>query len=166
MTLAEFVFLVVSALTIFSALMCVSTDQVVHSALWLVVTFGGVAGCYLLMTAEFVAWVQVLIYIGSVVVLLIFALMLTRAPVGPGSATDTGNRFLAVGVGLTATTALGATMIAGFKGEQIEGTRIGTAHGIGQAIFHDWVLGFEVLSVVLLAALVGAIVLTRSGDDL
>ena len=166
MTLADFVFLAVSALTIFSALMCVSTDQVVHSALWLVVTLGGVAGCYLLLTAEFVAWVQVLIYIGSVVVLLIFALMLTRAPVGPGSATDTGNRFLAVGVGLTATTALGATMIAGFKGEQIEGTRIGTARGIGDAIFHDWVLGFEILSVVLLAALVGAIVLTRSGDDL
>ena len=165
MTLAEFVFLVVSALTVFSALLCVSSDQIVHASLWLVVTLGGVAGCYLLMTAEFVAWVQVLIYIGSVVVLLIFALMLTQAPIGPGSATDTGNRLLAVGVGLTATAALGATMIAGFDGERIEGSRIGSAKGIGNALFHEWVLGFEILSVVLLAALIGAIVLTRSGDD-
>ena len=165
MTLAEFVFLVLSVLTVFSALLCVSTDQIVHSALWLVVTLGGVAGCYLMMTAEFVAWVQVLIYIGSVVVLLIFALMLTRAPVGAGSAHNTGNRFLAGVVGLASALALGATMIAGFHGERIKGDRIGSAHAVGDAIFHDWVLGFEVLSVVLLAALVGAIVLTRSGGD-
>ncbi|MEO6470675.1 MAG: NADH-quinone oxidoreductase subunit J, partial [Aeromicrobium sp.] len=86
MSLAEILFVILAALTVFSALLTVSTDQIVHSALWLVVTLGGVAGCYLLMTAEFVAWVQVLIYVGSVVVLLIFALMLTRSPVGPGSA--------------------------------------------------------------------------------
>lgn len=165
MTLVEFVFLVVAALTVLSALLCVSTDQLVHSALWLIVTLGGVAGCYLLMTAEFVAWVQLLIYVGSIVVLLIFALMLTRAPVGPGSATETGNRWLAAAVGLAATLALGGTMIAGFEGERIEGNRIGSAESIGDAIFHHWVLGFEVLSVVLLAALVGAIVISRSGED-
>ncbi len=102
MNVAEFLFLVLSALAVFSALLCVSTDQLVHAALWLVITLGAVAGCYLLMTAEFVAWVQVLIYIGSVVVLLLFALMLTRAPTGPGAATNTGNRYLAAGVGLAA----------------------------------------------------------------
>lgn len=165
MNVAEFLFLVLSALAVFSALLCVSTDQLVHAALWLVITLGAVAGCYLLMTAEFVAWVQVLIYIGSVVVLLLFALMLTRAPTGPGSATNTGNRFLAAGVGFAATIALGATMYEGFRGERIEGERIGTAGSIGDALFNDWVLGFEILSVVLLAALIGAIVLTRSEDD-
>ncbi len=165
MNVAEFLFLVLSALAVFSALLCVSTDQLVHAALWLVITLGAVAGCYLLMTAEFVAWVQVLIYIGSVVVLLLFALMLTRAPTGPGSATNTGNRYLAAGVGLAASIALGLTMFEGFRGERIEGERIGSAASIGDALFNGWVLGFEILSVVLLAALIGAIVLTRSEDD-
>lgn len=165
MTVAELLFLILSALAVFSALLVVSTDQLVHATLWLVVTLGAVAGCYLLLTAEFVAWVQVLIYIGSVVVLLLFALMLTRAPTGPGSAENTGNRYLAAGVGLTASCALAATMYAGFNDERIDGTRIGSAGAIGNALFNDWVLGFEILSVVLLAALVGAIVLTRSGDD-
>ena len=165
MTVAELLFLILSALAVLSALLVVSTDQLVHSALWLVITLGAVAGCYLLLTAEFVAWVQVLIYIGSVVVLLLFALMLTRAPTGPGSAQNTGNRFLAAGVGIATTGALGATMYAGFNGEHIDGRRVGSAHAIGNALFNDWVLGFEILSVVLLAALIGAIVLTRSGED-
>lgn len=165
MTLAELLFLILSGLAVFSALLVVSTDQLVHAALWLVITLGAVAGCFLLLTAEFVAWVQVLIYIGSVVVLLLFALMLTRAPTGPGSAENTGNRYLAAGVGIATSAALCATMYAGFRGERIEGDRIGTAKALGNALFNDWVLGFEILSVVLLAALVGAIVLTRSGDD-
>ena len=165
MTIAEVLFLLLSALAVFSALLCVSTDELVHSALWLIITLGAIAGCYLLMAAEFVAWVQVLIYIGSIVVLLLFALMLTRAPTGPGSATNTGNRYLAAGAGLTVSIALGATMFAGFKGQHIDGERIGTAENLGDALFNEWVLGFEILSVVLLAALIGAIVLTRSEDD-
>jgi len=164
-TVAELLFVILAALAVFSALLVVSTDQTVHAALWLVVTLGSVAGCFLLLTAEFVAWVQVLIYIGSVVVLLIFALMLTRSPSGAGSAENTGNRYLAAGVGIAASAALGATMYAGFSGEHIAGNRIGTAKALGDALFNNWVLSFELLSVVLLAALVGAIVLTRSGDD-
>ena len=59
-----------------------------HAALWLVVTLGSLAGCYLLLAAEFVAWVQVLIYVGAVVVLLLFGLMLTRAPIGDSDDLD------------------------------------------------------------------------------
>ncbi|MFI5426698.1 NADH-quinone oxidoreductase subunit J [Aeromicrobium sp. UC242_57] len=134
-----------------------------HSALWLVVTLGAVAGCFVLMTAEFVAWVQVLVYVGSIVVLVIFALMLTRQPSGGRSAEVTGNQWLAALLGVVAAVGLGATMIAGFRGERIEGNQIGTAGSIGEALFTDWVLPFEILSGVLLAALVGAIVISRSG---
>jgi NADH-quinone oxidoreductase subunit J len=56
-------------------------------------------------------------------------------------------------------------MVAGFRGEHIEGRRIGTAGSIGDALFTDWVLPFEILSGVLLAALIGAIVISRSGSD-
>ncbi|NRQ49592.1 NADH-quinone oxidoreductase subunit J family protein [Aeromicrobium stalagmiti] len=165
MTLTEIVFLVFAVIAVGSALLSMTSGQLVHAALWLVVTLGAVAGCFVLMTAEFVAWVQVLVYVGSVVVLVIFALMLTRQPSGARSAEVTGNRWVAAVLGAAAAIGLGATMVAGFGGEQIEGRRIGTAGSIGDALFNDWVLPFEILSGVLLAALIGAIVISRSGSD-
>lgn len=164
MNLTELVFVVLAVVATGSALLAMTSHQLVHSALWLVVTLGAVAGCFVLMTAEFVAWVQVLVYVGSVVVLVIFALMLTRQT-GGTTAEVTGNRWTAAVLGVVAAVGLGATMIAGFHGQRIEGRRIGTAGSIGDAIFNDWVLPFEILSGVLLAALVGAIVISRSGDD-
>jgi NADH-quinone oxidoreductase subunit J len=160
----EVVFLVLAALAVGSALLAMTTSQLVHAALWLVVTLGAVAGCFLLMTAELVAWVQVLVYVGSVVVLVIFALMLTRQQ-GPVSAEVTGNRWTAAVLGLVSAVGLGATVVSGFRGERLEGRRIGTAEALGHALFRDWVLPFEVLSGVLLAALVGAIVISRSGSE-
>ncbi|MBW9209369.1 NADH-quinone oxidoreductase subunit J [Mumia sp. zg.B21] len=165
MTAVTVVFAALGVVTLVSAFLVVTSDQIVHAALWLVVTLGAVAGLYILLAAELVAWVQVLIYIGSVVVLLLFALMLTRAPSGPGSATATRNQPLAAVVAGAVTVGLGAVVWAGFGGEVIDEDeiRIGTAERLGDALFRTWVLPFEVLSVVLLAALVGAIVLTRKG---
>jgi NADH-quinone oxidoreductase subunit J len=163
-TATEILFLLFAAVAVGSALLSMTTKQLVHSALWLVVTLGSVAGCFVLMTAEFVAWVQVLVYVGSVVVLVIFALMLTRQQ-STVSAEVTGNRWAAGLLGLVAAVGLGATVVSGFHGERIEGRRIGTARSIGDALFHDWVLPFEILSGVLLAALIGAIVISRSGTE-
>ncbi|MEV7397531.1 NADH-quinone oxidoreductase subunit J [Aeromicrobium sp. NPDC092404] len=164
MTATEIVFLLFAVIAVGSALLAMTTTQLVHSALWLVVTLGAVAGCFVLMTAEFVAWVQVLVYVGSVVVLVIFALMLTRQQTTV-SAEVTGNRWTAAVLGLVAAAGLGATVVAGFRGEPIEGNRVGTAGSLGEVLFNDWVLPFEILSGVLLAALIGAIVISRSGTE-
>ncbi len=165
MNATELVFLLFAALAVGSALLAMTSGQLVHSALWLVVTLGAVAGCFVLMTAEFVAWVQVLVYVGSIVVLVIFALMMTRQPQAGPSAEVTGNRWAAAGLGVVAAGGLGATFVAGFAGERIDGQNIGTVGSIGDALFNHWVLGFEILSLVLLAALIGAIVLSRSGSE-
>ncbi len=77
------VFVLLSLVALGSALLVVTTSNLVHAALWLVVTLGAIAGLFLVLAAEFVAWVQVLVYVGAVVVLLLFALMLTRAPDRP-----------------------------------------------------------------------------------
>ena len=82
MSWVEAIFVLLSLVTLGSAVLVVTTPHLVHAALWLVVTLGSVAGIFLVLAAEFVAWVQVLIYVGAVVVLLLFALMLTRAPTG------------------------------------------------------------------------------------
>ena len=95
MSTVEVLFGLLGLVAVGSALLVVTTTRLVHAALWLVVTLGALAGCYLLLAAEFVAWVQVLIYVGAVVVLLLFALMLTRAPTGSQAGSTTPNRPLA-----------------------------------------------------------------------
>lgn len=159
----EIAFLLVGIATLGAALITVTTKQLVHAALWLVVALGGLAVEYLLLTAEFIAWVQVLIYVGSVVVLLLFGLMLTKAPIGPSPDADSGNRWAALGVAVAAAAALVWVVVDAFRTTWIDldGPAHGSTEATGAFLFRHWVLPFEALSVLLLAALVGAIVLSR-----
>jgi NADH-quinone oxidoreductase subunit J len=170
-TAVQVVFVVLAVIAVVSALLVVTTSHLVHSALWLVVTLGAVAGVYLVLAAEFVAWVQVLIYVGAVVVLLLFALMLTRAPTGPQPDLTVRRWAPAALVAALVAVLLGATLVAGFQDVRLDLDQavVGSAEVTGETIFRRWVLPFEVLSVLLLSALVGAIVLSRlraeDGDD-
>ncbi|MGW1779041.1 NADH-quinone oxidoreductase subunit J family protein [Streptomyces sp. NPDC002143] len=159
----EIAFLLVGLVTFGAALVTVTTKQLVHAALWLVVALGGLAVEYLLLTAEFIAWVQVLIYVGSVVVLLLFGLMLTKAPIGRSPDADSGNRWAALTVGVAAAAALIWVVVDAFRATWIDldGPAAGSTEVTGASLFQNWVLPFEALSVLLLAALVGAIVLSR-----
>ncbi|MBB5776568.1 NADH-quinone oxidoreductase subunit J family protein [Nonomuraea jabiensis] len=159
----EIVFLLLGAVAVGSALLVVTTKQLVHAALWLVVSFGALAGCYLVLTAEFVAWVQVLIYVGAVVVLLLFGIMLTRAPIGRSTDLDSGNRLVAALVAVATAAILVTVVIDGFHTAYTPLTPgQGAAKELGASVFATWVLPFEALSVLLLAALIGAIVLSRT----
>ncbi|ROO90269.1 NADH-quinone oxidoreductase subunit J [Actinocorallia herbida] len=163
MTTAEIVFTALGVVAVAAGVVTVTTKQIVHAALWLVVCFGAVAGMYLVLTAEFVAWVQVLIYVGSIVVLLLFGIMLTRAPVGPAAGLDSPNRPWALVVAAATAVVLVTVLWRGFKDARIElEPGGGSGEAIGAAVFRQWVLPFEVLSVLLLAALVGAIVLSKA----
>src|SRR5947208_9903415 len=82
MTAQEIAFVIIGGIGTVAAIRLVTARNVVHAALYLVVTLAMVGATYLLLAAEFVAWVQVLIYVGAIVVLLLFSLMLTRAPIG------------------------------------------------------------------------------------
>jgi NADH-quinone oxidoreductase subunit J len=159
----EITFVLIGLATLGAALLTVTTRQLVHAALWLVVALGGLAVEYLLLTAEFIAWVQVLIYVGSVVVLLLFGLMLTRAPIGRSPDADSENRLVALGVAVAAAVALVWVVVDAFRTTWINlhGAAQGSSRVTGESLFRHWVLPFEALSVLLLAALVGAIVLSR-----
>ncbi|MFE3827271.1 NADH-quinone oxidoreductase subunit J [Streptomyces sp. NPDC059092] len=163
----EIAFVLVGLLTLGASLITVTTKQLVHAALWLVVTLGGLAVEYLLLTAEFIAWVQVLIYLGSVVVLLLFGLMLTKAPIGRSPDADSGNRPLALAVAAVAAVCLVWVVVDAFRTTWIDlrGAAQGSTEVTGAFLFRNWVLPFEALSVLLLAALVGAIVLSRRNGD-
>lgn len=166
MTWVQAIFVLLSLVAVGSALLVVTTSNMVHAALWLVVTLGAVAGIYLVLAAEFLAWVQVLIYVGAVVVLLLFALMLTRAPTGPQPDPNTTRVVPAALVAGLVGVLLVTTVVAGFAGVELDvgGSVVGSAEVTGATIFESWVLPFEVLSVLLLAALIGAIVLSRGED--
>ncbi|MFA3873674.1 NADH-quinone oxidoreductase subunit J [Streptomyces sp. MMCC 100] len=159
----EIAFLLVGLVTFGAAVVTVTTRQLVHAALWLVVALGGLAVEYLLLTAEFIAWVQVLIYVGAVVVLILFGLMLTRAPIGRSPDADSGNRWAALAVAVASAAALVWVVVDAFRTTWIDldGPAAGSTAVTGASLFQNWVLPFEALSVLLLAALVGAIVLSR-----
>ncbi|WP_199520566.1 NADH-quinone oxidoreductase subunit J [Kitasatospora sp. MBT63] len=162
---AEIVFVLVGLAVLGSAVVSVTTRQLVHAALWLVVALGGLAIEFLLLTAEFIAWVQVLIYLGSVVVLVLFGLMLTKAPIGRSPDADSGNRWVALGVALAAAATLVTLVTDAFRSTWVDlGAGGGSTRVTGESLFRYWVLPFEALSVLLLAALVGAIVLSRTGN--
>jgi NADH-quinone oxidoreductase subunit J len=166
MSAVETLFGLLGLMAVGSALLVVTTRHLVHAALWLVVTLGSVAGCYLLLSAEFIAWVQVLIYVGAVVVLLLFGLMLTRAPIGASDDLDSSlaQRVAAAVTAAAAAAVLLTSVVDTFHGEHIDlsDDRVaGSSRATGEAVFRSWVLPFELLSLLLLAALVGAIVLSR-----
>ena len=157
---ADVLLLALGAVAVGAGALVVSSRHLVRAGLYLVVSLGAVAGIYLVLGAELVAWVQVLIYLGAVVILLLFAVMLTRAPVGPSDDLDRP-LWPAVLVGAGSGLGLAALFVAAYRWSAVAVTRPGTAEAMGAEIFGGWVLPFEVVSVLLLAALVGAIIVSR-----
>lgn len=164
MTTRDIVFVVIGVVTALSALLSVTTKHVVHSALWLLVSLGALAGCYVVLGQELVALVQVLVYVGAIVVLVLFALMLTRAPIGPHAQIDTPlwQRAVAAALGAATSALLGAPLLPVLAGADVDldTPPTGTPE-IAEAIFGAWVWPFELLSVLLVVALVGAFAVAR-----
>lgn len=157
-------FSIAGAVAVVAAVLVVTSRRIVHAALWLVVALGAVAGCFGALHAEFLALVQILVYVGAIVVLVLFAMMLTKAPTNPLPGLTTGRSPFAAVVALVLALILGTGVVVAFGNEKIKPVTAGSAESVGTAVFRSWVLPFEVLSVLLLAALIGAIVLSqRSG---
>jgi NADH-quinone oxidoreductase subunit J len=161
----EYAFLVFAVVGGLSAIAVVTARNVVHAALYLVVSLLSVAGVYLLLGAEFVAWVQILIYVGAIVILFLFGLMLTKAPIGRDT-LDNQQRGIGALVGVGVFAGLVFLIQEAFPVQDAVAfeTVQGSTDVIGQAIFRNYVLPFEAISFLLLAALIGAIVLARKDD--
>ena len=158
---------IIAALMVAGALNVVLTKNVVHAALSLVAVMAGAAAQYLLLAAEFVAVTQVLVYIGAVMVLFLFGVMLTRAKLGKD--TDLNNDkgwALGLPIALLLLGVMVYVLVDGFKDTRIAGSgagKIGSSANVllSDRIFSTYALPFWALSFVLLAAVIGAIVLAR-----
>lgn len=158
------VFYILGGITILAALGVVTTRNIVYGALFLLVSLSGVAGLFVLLFAEFLALVQLLLYGGAIIIVILFALMLTRSTEfsvatehrrWPGAAVVSLALF-----GLLAAAAINDSNL--YNSERRSGIGI---EELGTSLFENWAVPFEVASIVLLVALIGAIVIGRSGDD-
>jgi NADH-quinone oxidoreductase subunit J len=149
-----------------SAIRVVTVKNVVHAAMYLVVVLAGVAAQYILLASEFIAASQVLVYIGAVIVLVLFGVMLTRAKLGKD--VNLTNDYWWVGA-LTAFMVFGVmaySLLDYYGDDRLDQEGVASQVGsnteqVSDAIFSTYVVPFEAISVLLLGALVGAIVLAR-----
>ena len=159
--MALIVFYALAAMVVLSATVTAVSRNIVYSAFALFGALAGVAGIYVLLGADFLFIIQVFIYIGGILVVTIFAVMLTQGVAG----VNVSNRAVGVIPALVVMTLVGAVMLYAVTHTawpQGTGTApLPTTYGIGNAFLGQYVLPFEIASIVLLAALVGAIVISR-----
>jgi NADH-quinone oxidoreductase subunit J/NAD(P)H-quinone oxidoreductase subunit 6 len=159
-TVADVLLAALGAVALGAGARVVGSTHLVRAGLWLIVTLAALAGMYLVLGAELVAWVQVLLYVGAVVVLLLFAVMLTRAPIGVSLGMDRP-RYTGALIGGGSGLGLAVLLVTAYRWTFVAHPPIAGASDVGAAVFRSWGLPFEVVSVLLLAALVGAIVVSR-----
>jgi len=157
-----FAFWVLAAITLISASGVMYSRNLFHAVLFLILTFIGVAGFFVLLSAEFIAMAQVIIYVGAIAVLVLFAALLT-----PRASRDNAETRMALPGALLAV-CLAAVFLfvihdTGWK-TTAEPPAISTSD-LGNALLEIWVLPFLLASVLLTAALIGAIMLTRSAEE-
>lgn len=142
--------------------MVIFVRNLLHAVLFLVLSFVGLAGVYITLSADFVAVVQILVYAGAISVLMVFAVMLT-----PRSGRDNAAGLLQIpAAALAGLIVTGVTFVAIETDWRIvaRGSFDGTANAIGEALVSPFVLPFEIAAVLLTAAMIGAIVLVREED--
>lgn len=161
MTVAQVVFYLLAAFTTGAALFVVLAKNIVHCAIALIFTFFGVAAMYILLDAEFLAAVQVLLYVGGITILLLFAIMLTSR------ISARGVKIMNEQVGSSALVVFvifGLMAYANLKGLALVAAPAPASYAtasLGRLLLTTYVLPFEAVSILLLVALVGAIILAR-----
>jgi NADH-quinone oxidoreductase subunit J len=163
MSTEEIVFFFVGGAAVLGALGVVVARNVIHSALFLILALMAVAGVFILLAAEFLAIVQVLVYGGAVVILILFAMMLTRVRDAPEALDGPQRPFAALVALAFMVTSIIAVTNTKFPGESEE-INVVAFDDIGDALFTTWAVPFEIASLVLLVALIGAIILARGEE--
>ncbi|HEX2153634.1 MAG TPA: NADH-quinone oxidoreductase subunit J [Acidimicrobiia bacterium] len=155
-------FLLIGVGMLGAAFRVVTSQNIVHAALYLVAALGGAAAMFVLLSAEFVALVVVLVYIGAVIVLFLFGVMITRAPTGLDVALDNDRKIPAALVALVLFGVMSFTSLTAFQATPVAevGTPTSTAT-LAEGFIGRFVVPFEVVGFILLAALVGGVTLAR-----
>ncbi len=162
MELFDIVFYVFALITLGSACVVVFSKNIVHAAFSLLFTFFGVAGIYVLLRADFLAVTQILIYVGGILVLMLFGVMLTNKVINVKIKTGTMQAWPAgIAVSILAGL-LAGVFYSNWKDAQLPASTVdATTHLLGEMLMTSYLLPFEIASVVLLVALIGAALIAR-----
>ncbi len=168
MHITEILFWILTALALFSALMVVSSDNPVHSVLWLILVFISITGHYILMNAQFLAIVNMIVYAGAIMVLFLFVIMFMNLNKESEPQKSSLLRLAAVISGgsllliMIAALKDNAGYINSMKGEG----SIGLIKNLGKTLFTEYVVPFEISSILFLSAMVGAVVLGKKDSSM
>jgi len=162
MGITQIVFYLLSALSIISALLVITSKNPVHSVLWLIVTFFTISGHYILLNAQFLAVVNIIVYAGAVMVLFLFVIMLMNLN---KDTEPQKNKWLKL-AGAVAGGSLLVVLIAALRQTEMSMTQtgegnIGLIENLGKVLFTEYVVPFEISSVLFLSAMVGAVVIGK-----
>ena len=167
MSTTEILFWFLSVLALAGAINVVISKNPVHSVLWLILTFFSISGHYVLLNAQFLAVVNIIVYAGAIMVLFLFVIMLMNLD---RDVEPKKNKWLKM-AGVVAGGSLLLVMVAALKdaeiAKQIAQTKegdIGLIGHLGKALFNQYVVPFEISSVLFLSAMVGAVVIGKKGD--
>jgi NADH-quinone oxidoreductase subunit J len=147
--------------TVVGAIRVVTTTNVVHAALWLVLVLAAVGANFLLVGAEFVGITQILVYVGAIVVLFLFGTMLTRAPIGADPLLNNRAWYLGLVVAVPLLGILSYVLIDAFEDTEMPEETVQRTAEVSDSIFSQYLMPFEAIGLLLTAALIGAIVLAR-----
>jgi NADH-quinone oxidoreductase subunit J len=162
MALPVLFFVVIGAISIAAAIGVITSNQPVHSALFLLLNFASLAVLYVMLDAQFLAAVQIIVYAGGIVILILFVIMLLGSEdLGAAPRKWTGYAGLILGVLLA--TAIAASLGSTFAGDQVESSTIegGVPIAVGMELFTKYILPVELTAVLLLVALIGALLMGR-----
>lgn len=153
-------FAIVGAITVAGAIAAMSLRNLVHCALSLVVTFAGMAALFLQLHAEFVGFAQILVYVGAVAILIVFAILLTRgAETEPPAVVGAGTGW-GVGIALAAFLVLAGAITSSVVVQRtLPPPPEATVKAIGDKLMSQYVLPLEVIGLLLTAALIGAVII-------
>jgi len=153
-------FAILALITLAAAVAAMSLRNLVHCALSLVVTLAGLAALFLQLNAEFVGWAQILVYVGAVAILIVFAILLTRGMEQSAPAPITSSPLWGIGIAavafLTIAGALGASLAIR---RPLPATPLAAVKSIGERLMNEYVLPLEVIGLLLTAAMIGAVII-------
>ncbi len=162
MSITQILFWILSIITVFSALRVVTSNNPVYSVLWLIVTFFTISGHYILLNAQFLAVVNIIVYAGAIMVLFLFVIMLMNL----GKETEPQKSKWLKLIGAVAGGCLLLVMVAALRNTEQQMTELATGNiglieNLGKVLFNEYVVPFEISSILFLSAMIGAVVIGK-----
>jgi NADH-quinone oxidoreductase subunit J len=157
---------ILAAVTLVSAILVITRRNAVHSVIWLIVTLFGVAGIYLLQHAEFLFAVQIILYVGGIMVLFLFVVMLVNIDVSLKQARFTRQWQVALGTAILLGAQLAYALYNHGRGLNLQerpmlASPAGNTQAVGMALYQNYMLPVEIASILLLVAMVGAVLMAK-----